>query len=102
MEDPLQLCIPTSITPRGRYSLRLYDEMTENYPLEIAGKSDLEFEWTLETDGINLKVMCINRVDHTRTYSNNCVEIFQTWVLKPDVLPCSQSFGTSSNLTVPT
>ena len=68
----------------------------------FAGKSDLELEWTLETDGINLKVMCIDRVDHTQTYSNNCVEIFQTWVSKPDVLSCSQSFGTSSNLTAPT
>ncbi|CAK5279790.1 unnamed protein product [Mycena citricolor] len=34
-------------------------------------------EWVLETDGINLKtVMCIDGVDYKRTYSNNCVEIF--------------------------
>ena len=38
-----------------RYSSRLYDGKAENYPLEIAGKSDLELEWTLKTDGINLK-----------------------------------------------
>ena len=38
-----------------RYSSRLYDGKAENYPLEIAGKSDSELEWTLETDGINLK-----------------------------------------------
>ena len=45
----------------------------------FAGKSDSELEWTLETDGINLKkVMCIDGVDYKRTYSNNCVEIFQT------------------------
>ncbi|KAH9994498.1 beta and beta-prime subunits of DNA dependent RNA-polymerase [Russula vinacea] len=34
-------------------------------------------EWVLETDGTNLKqVMCLDGVDFTRTYSNNCVEIF--------------------------
>ena len=34
-------------------------------------------EWVLETDGVNLKmVMCIDRVDFRRTYSNSCVEIF--------------------------
>jgi DNA-directed RNA polymerase beta' subunit len=45
----------------------------------FAGKGDSELEWTLETDGINLKkVMCIDGVDYRRTYSNNCVEIFQT------------------------
>jgi len=44
----------------------------------FAGKGDSELEWTLETDGINLKVMCIDGVDFKRTYSNNCVEIFQT------------------------
>jgi DNA-directed RNA polymerase II subunit RPB1 len=34
-------------------------------------------EWTIETDGTNLRtVMCIDGVDFTRTYSNNCVEIF--------------------------
>ncbi|PPQ63539.1 hypothetical protein CVT24_004769 [Panaeolus cyanescens] len=36
-----------------------------------------EKEWVLETDGIALKkVMCIDGVDFTRTYSNNCIEIF--------------------------
>ncbi|KAI0757559.1 beta and beta-prime subunits of DNA dependent RNA-polymerase [Daedaleopsis nitida] len=36
-----------------------------------------EKEWVLETDGVNLKtVMCIDGVDFKRTYSNNCVEIF--------------------------
>jgi DNA-directed RNA polymerase II subunit RPB1 len=35
-------------------------------------------EWTIETDGSNLKtIMCIDNVDFTRTYSNNCVEVFQ-------------------------
>jgi DNA-directed RNA polymerase II subunit RPB1 len=34
-------------------------------------------EWVLETDGVNLKaVMCIEGVDFKRTYSNNCVEVF--------------------------
>jgi DNA-directed RNA polymerase II subunit RPB1 len=34
-------------------------------------------EWVLETDGTNLKqVMCLDGVDFTRTYSNNCVEVF--------------------------
>ncbi|TFK28353.1 RNA polymerase II large subunit [Coprinopsis marcescibilis] len=35
-------------------------------------------EWILETDGSNLKdVMCINGVDATRTFSNNCVEVMK-------------------------
>ncbi|KAF7340221.1 DNA-directed RNA polymerase subunit [Mycena venus] len=34
-------------------------------------------EWVLETEGVNLKtVMCIDGVDFKRTYSNNCVEVF--------------------------
>lgn len=45
----------------------------------FAGRDDSDKEWTLETDGINLKkVMCIDGVDFTRTYSNNCVEIVET------------------------
>lgn len=40
-------------------------------------KTDKYKEWVLETDGTNLKhVMCLEGVDFTRTYSNNCVEIF--------------------------
>ncbi|KAK7468334.1 DNA-directed RNA polymerase II core subunit rpo21 [Stygiomarasmius scandens] len=39
--------------------------------------TEKEVEWVLETDGINLKtVMCIDGVDFKRTYSNNCVEVF--------------------------
>ena len=38
---------------------------------------DAHIEWVLETDGTNLtQVMCLDGVDFTRTYSNNCVEIF--------------------------
>ncbi|TEB31016.1 beta and beta-prime subunits of DNA dependent RNA-polymerase [Coprinellus micaceus] len=34
-------------------------------------------EWILETDGTNLKaVMTVDDVDASRTYSNNCVEVF--------------------------
>ena len=34
-------------------------------------------EWVLETDGTNLtQVMCLDGVDFSRTYSNNCVEVF--------------------------
>ncbi|KAJ2926883.1 hypothetical protein H1R20_g10219, partial [Candolleomyces eurysporus] len=34
-------------------------------------------EWILETDGTNLKqVMCVEGVDASRAYSNNCVEVF--------------------------
>jgi DNA-directed RNA polymerase II subunit RPB1 len=44
-----------------------------------ANRDTSDKEWTLETDGINLKkVMCIDGVDFRRTYSNNCVEIFRT------------------------
>ncbi|EIN13283.1 beta and beta-prime subunits of DNA dependent RNA-polymerase [Punctularia strigosozonata HHB-11173 SS5] len=43
----------------------------------ISARDENEKEWVLETDGINLKtVMCIDGVDFKRTYSNNCVEIF--------------------------
>lgn len=35
-------------------------------------------EWVLETDGINLaKVLTIDGVDPTRTYSNSCVEVLE-------------------------
>lgn len=44
---------------------------------EGAIKTLKESEWILETDGTNLKeVMTIEGVDATRTYSNNCVEVF--------------------------
>lgn len=40
-------------------------------------QANQEKEWVLETDGANLKaVMCIDGVDFARTYSNNCVEVF--------------------------
>ncbi|KAH9036612.1 beta and beta-prime subunits of DNA dependent RNA-polymerase [Lactarius pseudohatsudake] len=45
----------------------------------VTGKSGdvLHTEWVLETDGTNLpQVMCLDGVDFTRTYSNNCVEVF--------------------------
>jgi DNA-directed RNA polymerase II subunit RPB1 len=43
----------------------------------ISARDDDAKEWVLETDGINLKtVMCIDGVDFKRTYSNNCVEVF--------------------------
>jgi DNA-directed RNA polymerase II subunit RPB1 len=36
-------------------------------------------EWYLETDGSNFKrVLAVNGVDAVRTYSNNCVEIYDT------------------------
>ena len=34
-------------------------------------------EWTLETDGVNLKVMSKEGVDFKRTYSNSCTEVFK-------------------------
>lgn len=41
-------------------------------------KTTKDEEWMLETDGVNLKaVMSIDGVDYSRTYSNNCVEIFR-------------------------
>ncbi|KAH9982072.1 beta and beta-prime subunits of DNA dependent RNA-polymerase [Lactifluus volemus] len=43
----------------------------------IVSGGDQYKEWVLETDGTNLnQVMCLDGVDFTRTYSNNCVEIF--------------------------
>lgn len=40
-------------------------------------QANQEKEWVLETDGANLKaVMCIDGVHFARTYSNNCVEVF--------------------------
>ncbi|KAL1406297.1 DNA-directed RNA polymerase II core subunit rpo21 [Vanrija albida] len=47
--------------------------------LTSKGEYDQEKEWYLETDGINLKaVMPIDGVDATRTYSNNCYEVWET------------------------
>ncbi|TXT08619.1 hypothetical protein VHUM_02747 [Vanrija humicola] len=47
--------------------------------LTSKGEYDQEKEWFLETDGINLKaVMPIDGVDATRTYSNNCYEVWET------------------------
>ncbi|KAJ3537669.1 hypothetical protein NMY22_g5504 [Coprinellus aureogranulatus] len=44
---------------------------------EGAIKTIKESEWILETNGTNLKaVMCVDGVDASRTYSNNCVEVF--------------------------
>lgn len=46
--------------------------------LSEAGEYDQGKEWYLETDGINLKqVLAVEGVDSTKTYSNNCVEIFE-------------------------
>ena len=52
-----------------------HDKIIETPEGAIEARSDKE--WVLETDGVNLKtVMTIEGVDFTRTYSNNCVEIF--------------------------
>lgn len=73
-----------NITLRGVDNIRrvfmMEREKTTILPSGLyAGKENSDKEWTLETDGINLKkVMCIEGVDFKRTYSNNCVEIFQT------------------------
>ena len=46
--------------------------------LSEAGEYDQGKEWYLETDGINLKeVLAVDGVDSQKTYSNNCVEIFE-------------------------
>ncbi|KAL7422808.1 DNA-directed RNA polymerase II core subunit rpo21 [Cryptotrichosporon argae] len=47
--------------------------------LSAKGEYDQEKEWYLETDGINLQdVMAVDGVDATRTYSNNCYEVWET------------------------
>jgi DNA-directed RNA polymerase II subunit RPB1 len=44
---------------------------------EGAIRKQKDEEWILETDGTNLKaVMTVDGVDASRTYSNNCVEVF--------------------------
>ena len=43
-----------------------------------SGEFDNPTEWVLETDGINLeKVLCVDGVDATRTYSNSIVEVLE-------------------------
>ncbi|KAI0344206.1 beta and beta-prime subunits of DNA dependent RNA-polymerase [Trametopsis cervina] len=70
-----------SVSLRGvpgieRVFLLEHEQIVELPDGSILARSE-EKEWVLETDGINLKtVMCIDGVDFTRTYSNNCVEIF--------------------------
>ncbi|KAI0809109.1 beta and beta-prime subunits of DNA dependent RNA-polymerase [Irpex lacteus] len=69
-----------SVSLRGvpgieRVFLLEHDKIVQSADGSIEARKDKE--WVLETDGINLKtVMCIDGVDFTRTYSNNCVEIF--------------------------
>ncbi|KAF7797788.1 hypothetical protein EIP86_008990 [Pleurotus ostreatoroseus] len=69
-----------SVSLRGvqgieRVFLLEHDKIIETPEGAIEARSDKE--WVLETDGVNLKtVMTIEGVDFTRTYSNNCVEIF--------------------------
>ena len=55
-----------------RQSKRQYIDKT-------SGTYQDEEEWVLDTDGVNLKtIMCQESVDHTRTISNDIVEIFET------------------------
>ncbi|KAH9964633.1 beta and beta-prime subunits of DNA dependent RNA-polymerase [Russula dissimulans] len=71
-----------SISLRGvkgirRVFLMKHDKTVIEEDGSIASGGDDYKEWVLETDGTNLKqVMCLDGVDFTRTYSNNCVEIF--------------------------
>jgi DNA-directed RNA polymerase II subunit RPB1 len=57
-------------------------------------------EWTIETDGSNLKtIMCIDNVDFTRTYSNNCVEVFQVLGIEAARNSILKELRTSSSST---
>jgi DNA-directed RNA polymerase II subunit RPB1 len=50
---------------------RFYEKATGEYK---ESKRDI---WLIETDGIALsKVLTVDHVDHTRTTSNSCIEIF--------------------------
>ncbi|KAG5219798.1 DNA-directed RNA polymerase II [Salix suchowensis] len=70
----------SSVSLRGveninRVFLMEHDKVTTAEDGSI--QANQEKEWVLETDGANLKaVMCIDGVDFARTYSNNCVEVF--------------------------
>jgi DNA-directed RNA polymerase II subunit RPB1 len=60
-----------------RVFLQKHDKVVITADGSIKAHDEEEKEWVLETDGVNLKtVMCIEGVDFKRTYSNNCVEIF--------------------------
>lgn len=66
----------------------------------FAGNGDSELEWTLETEGINLKkVMRIDGVDFKRTYSLISSKL---WALRLRARLYSRSFTMSSSSTVPT
>ncbi|KAG2023660.1 RNA polymerase II large subunit [Coprinopsis cinerea AmutBmut pab1-1] len=69
-----------SVTLRGVRGInRVFLTASDRVTLAPDGsiKTEKGAEWILETDGTNLKgVMCLDGVDSTRTYSNNCVEIF--------------------------
>ncbi|CAG8470140.1 13405_t:CDS:2 [Ambispora gerdemannii] len=59
---------------------RVYLIQTKKTQVSVNNQGQIvkEDEWTLETDGTNLQqVLCVEHVDHKRTYSNNCVEIMQ-------------------------
>ncbi|KAF4609278.1 DNA-directed RNA polymerase II subunit rpb1 [Pleurotus pulmonarius] len=70
----------SSVSLRGveninRVFLMEHDKVTTAEDGSI--QANQEKEWVLETDGANLKaVMCIDGVDFARTYSNNCIEVF--------------------------
>jgi RNA polymerase Rpb1, domain 7 len=96
-----------NITLRGVEGIRRVFMMERPKPTltkagVFAGKGDSELEWTLETDGINAKVMGIDGVDFKRTYSNSCRISSKRWALGLHVLPHSQSFKFSSSSTFPT
>ncbi|KAG9293781.1 hypothetical protein G9A89_019118 [Geosiphon pyriformis] len=61
---------------RGIQRVYLIETKKTQIYIDDVGKICKEDEWTLETDGTNLQeVLCVEHVDHKRTYSNNCVEI---------------------------
>ncbi|PKK78623.1 DNA-directed RNA polymerase II subunit RPB1 [Rhizophagus irregularis] len=63
---------------KGISRVYLIDSNKTHIYLDDSGLIQKENEWTLETDGTNLQeVLNADNVDHTRTYSNNCVEIMQ-------------------------
>jgi DNA-directed RNA polymerase II subunit RPB1 len=59
---------------------RVFISDTEKFnKVDSEGKFEKFKQYLLETDGVNLKgVMAIDGVDSTRTYSNNCYEVWET------------------------
>jgi DNA-directed RNA polymerase II subunit RPB1 len=75
----LETSMLDSISLRGIEGIeRVFMVEEKTFPIGADGAYTTGLEWVLETDGTNLrKVLTVDGVDPRKTYSNNCVEVFE-------------------------